>query len=289
MKKQNAVFLLAVVFSALIVAGLGACKKVETVIPPVKSVFLTPTASGTFSVLFPGAVYKIPLGITAVSNEDRTINVSVATTTGAVAGTHYSLSSSSIVIPAGEVVDTLVVTGVYNQYLSGRTDILVFTMSGVESAASNSTFTLTIKGPCFEGNVVANDMLGNYPNTTETGFGTYVYATSVSEVVPLTATTARIKVTNVFDSGWDPLEFILNWTDPANRTVTPVSNTTGIGGSDAGVLNSAYAGIPMIVRPHANGSLGTFSWCNNNITLVMQVGVAGLGWFGAVLTLQMER
>ncbi len=265
MRKQNGILLLAAVFFALIVAGIGACKKVETVIPPVRAVFLTPSTSATFSILFPGAIYKIPLGITTVSKEDRTINISVFSPTGAVAGTHYTLDKTSVVIPAGKVVDTIVLTGAYNQYIAGRKDTVVFSvMSSSEPASFNSSFRLALTGPCFEGDIATdlNSMLGTYANTYDGSYGPY--STVVKSATLTSSTTANIVVGNVYDWGWDDLTFTLNWSNPSSLQVTYVTQNTGF---DAGNLNSIVAGHNVWITPPTSGSMGTFSYCNKTITI----------------------
>ncbi len=269
MRKQNGLLLLAVAFFAVIIAGIGACKKVETVIPPIRSVFLTPSSSATFSILFPGAIYKIPLGITTVANEDRTINIFVTSSTGAVAGTHYTLSSTSVVIPAGKVVDTVILTGAYNQYIAGRKDSLTFSiMSSSDPASFNSTFRLLLTGPCFEGDIATDlsSMTGTYANTYDGSYGPY--STVVKSATLTSPTTADIVVGNVFDWGWDDLTFTLNWSNPSALQVTYVTQNTGF---DAGNLNPIVAGHMGWISPPTSGSMGTFSYCNKTITITYRV------------------
>jgi hypothetical protein len=134
-----------------------------------------------------------------------------------------------------------------------------------------------------------DDFLGDFDNTNETFGGPYgPYTTSVSAVTPTGATTARITVENIWDNGWGPIDFDVDWTDSENPTVTVVAQDP-IPGSDAGDFNPAYAGIPANVRPFAAGPVGTFSACDNTLTLKMQLGVSGLGYFPNIYTVIMER
>jgi hypothetical protein len=65
-----------------------------------------------------------------------------------------------------------------------------------------------------------------------------------------------------------------------------VSQSSGI--ADAGTLDPSFAGEQVQVRPFA-GEPGTFSACTGRLTLKMQLGVAGLGYFGSLYTVNMVR
>lgn len=276
-------------FLALIV-GLVGCKKDEgMVIPEQVPFFLAKPASGNYSIVNATAVHKVRVGLTAVSSQDRTVNISVSSPSGAVSGTHYTLSKTSLVIPAGKVIDSFEVRGVLSQYQAGRKDTLLLTIQNGEGANHQlaQTYRVFISGPCFEGDVNLNNFLGAYPNSIEDFGGPYgPYNTTVSAVNRLSPTTGTITVTNIFDAGWNPVTFLLDWTNPANRTVT-LSPQTGIG--DAGTISATYAGQDIQVRNHAAGGPGTFSACNGTIQIKMQLGVTGLGFFGTLYTLNMAR
>jgi hypothetical protein len=278
----------AAVVLLLIAFGAG-CKKSDVVIlPPTAAHFMNQTF-GTYFITAPGVVYKVPIGVTTVSDKDRTVNISVSSPTGAVQGTHYSVPST-LTIPAGKAVDSLVVQGVYDQYTSGRKDTLVFIIENGKDGIGgsfNDTFRLALRGSCFEGDVDLNLLLGDYNKTTEV-FGTQPYGpytTSIISVNPIDATSGEITVSNIFDFGWNPITFLLDWSDPNNRTVTLVQQS-GIG--DAGTLDPSLGGLDISVRPYG-GQVGTFSACKEKITLVMQVGVTGLGWSSDLYTVTMVR
>jgi len=275
-----------------LLAGLAitGCKKQEVLErPPLQAHFMFSTGA-TYQVLTPTTSYKLPVGLTAVSDVDRTIELTVSSPTAALVGTHYTLNKSTLVIPAGKAVDTVVVQGVFAQYNAGRKDTLVFKIketNDLKGIVTNSEFKLFVRGACLEEDIRLNEFIGSYPKTNEDFGGAYgPYTTTISAVRSITATTGEVTVTNIFDFGWNPIKFILDWTNLSNRTVTLVQQS-GIG--NAGTLNSAYNGSDISVRPHPTGGAGTFSFCNKTLKLILQVGVTNLGWFNTVYTVDMAR
>jgi flagellar capping protein FliD len=116
----------------LLAAMVASCKKAEMVVPPSVAEFLTKVNTDTYYIQnSPASVYKIPIGVTTVATQDRVINYTITSPTGATAGTHYSIASSgSITIPAGKAVDTIVVRGLFAGYNAPRKDTLVFRITG---------------------------------------------------------------------------------------------------------------------------------------------------------------
>lgn len=284
-------FLQSILTLVVVVLSLGGCKKVDTlVLPPLEAHFTFKT-SGTFEVLTATSVFKVPVGITKVSDQPVTIPFTITSKTGAQAGTHYNVTGNSITIPAGQAVGSIDIAGILAAYTSGRRDTIEITLGGkagdVQPITTNSKYTLSLRGPCFEGDVDLNAFLGAYKNTNESfNGGPYgPYTTTISAVKQLTATTGEITVTNIFDYGWNPIKFILDWTDPANRTVTLVQQS-GIG--DAGTISGTYAGYDISVRAVA-GNPGTFSICKQTLTLRLQLGVTGLGFFNVPYFVNMAR
>jgi hypothetical protein len=252
------------------------CKKNDNLHIPPELVTFTGQKSGTYFVLTANSSYKIPVGLTTVSDKDRTITVNVTSPTGAVEGTHYTIPNKTIVIPAGKAVDSIVVKGILAPYAAGRKDTLVFTFAepGIKSGEFNNTFKLFVRGACSENDIVLSEFIGTYANTNEVwGTSPYgPYTTTVSAVNQTSPTTGDITVTNIFDAGWDPLVFTLDWTDPANRKVTLQEQDAG---GDAGtVFGPQYNGMPFAVRSVPSGAVGTFSYCGQTIQLKMLIGVS---------------
>jgi hypothetical protein len=272
----------------LLVVTWYGCKKETPLTLPLEQAHFMNKSAGSYFITAPGVTYKLPIGLTTVSNVDRTINISVTSPTGAVAGTHYTLNKTSFVIPAGKVVDTLVISGVYAQYTAGRKDTLVIKMEGTDKggvAAStyNSEFKLFMRGPCAEAELMdptnLQAFMGDYNNTNENYGGAYgPYKTTVTSITPTSATTATITVNNVFDWDWGPVTLTLDWTDLANRKVTLVPHN--VGGNAGNLFGATYAGMNYALRPASSGQIGTFSFCNRSIGFFANIGV----WRNAPLT-----
>jgi len=291
-KRINSIINLKLGLFLLALLMMMGCKKSGTLVDVPSQAHFTGLSFDTYFITGTSVTKKIPIGLTNVSDKDRTVTFSVTSPTGAVAGTHYTIvGGNSKVIPAGQAIDSITVAGVYNQYLTGRTDTLVFTFTDndeVKASTYNTKFTLYMRGPCSESETDLNGLLGDYANTIENYAGGSPYGpylTTISSVNKLTATTGTIVVTNIFDAGWNPITFTLDWTDPLNTKVTLVQQS-GIG--DAGTLSTTYAGMDITVRPFA-GQTGTFSYCTNKLTLKMQLGVTGVGFFSGLYTVNMAR
>lgn len=274
----------------MILSVMNGCKKTDTVtIPPVQSHFTFKDA-GTYEILAANSKFSIPIGITAVQTTPTVIEYTISSPTGAVAGTQYTVAGNSITIPAGQSLSSIDINGSLAAYSSGRKDTLVVTLQskagGVGPILTNTTYKLSLRGPCFEGDVTLSAFLGSYRNTYEDFGGAYgPYTTTISAVKVLTAKTGEVTVTNIYDYGWNPIKFILDWTDANNRIAT-LTQQAGIG--DAGTLSATYAGRDISVRPFA-GQPGTFSACKQTLNLKLQVGVTGLGFFGTLYSVNMAR
>ena len=269
-------------------ASFPGCKKEDAITIPPEQVHFLGETSGSYSIVAANSSFVIKVGTTTVSNVNRTFNVSVSSSTGAASPAQYTLSKSNIIIPAGKAIDSIVVRGNLAAYQSGRKDTLIFllTQSGKERGY-NDSFKLALRGPCFEGDVDLNLLKGDYAKTNEDFGGSPYgpYTTSITAVASTSPTTGTITVANVFDAGWGPIKFNLDWTDPNNRKVTLVQQA---GIANAGTLSPSYAGRDVSVRPFA-GETGTFSICNQTLVLKMQLGVTGLGFFPDLYVLDMKR
>jgi hypothetical protein len=243
----------------LLILAFGAgCKKTnDLTIPPAAAHFNS--ASGTFFITAPGIIYKLPVGVTTVSDKDRTVTIAVSSPTGAVSGTQFILSSNTVTIPAGTAVDTLAITGVYDQYLAGRKDTLIFSIQSGTGliAAFDDTFRLALRGPCFDGDVTLSDMAGAYAHSSDPDDP--VYTVTVSNLVNTSPTTGTGSIDNLWNVGVpSPVTINFDWTDPANIQVS----------IDDQLMNYFYdVGEPFSIET-TPGEKSTFSVCNQTITLV---------------------
>jgi hypothetical protein len=290
MKRINKLVLPVLLLGFMALTGCDKTKPYDTKEVESQAHFLGAKNQSVIITTNPAPSHVITIGTTDVSDVDREVTYDLKTSAGATLGTDFTLTpANKVVIPAGQATATVTVQPNYSSYTAGQKDTLTFTIKepSVKAAAFLDTVKLTLRGPCFEGDIIPSNFLGAYNNTNEI-FGTSTYGpyqTTIANVTPVSATTATITVTNIFDFGWNPITFTLNWTDVNNRTVTLVQQS-GIG--DAGTLNSAYAGQDISVRPFA-GQTGTYSWCNGTVQLKMQVGVTGLGWFPDLYTVNLAR
>lgn len=108
---------------------LGSCIKEKEFNPPAEALF--PAATKVLDYYVEAAQssnFKIPVGITNVSDKDRTVTVSVSSPTGATEGNQFTVAAKTVTIPAGKALDSITIKGIYTAYASGRRDTLVFTI-----------------------------------------------------------------------------------------------------------------------------------------------------------------
>jgi hypothetical protein len=228
----------------LVLTCTVSCKKNnlvvdQDVVPPAYAKFnvrIAEDTAATYYITGAGTPFKIPIGITTVSNKDRTIQFCYTSATAA-AGVQYN-APASIVIPA---------------------DILYIKICGGDVPVSDylSTFKLTIRKYC---DVVLANLGGNFDATEYLEDGSYYYGPYGSGVVNLTttgATTASGKLVNLFDYGWNDINFTMDWSDPANFKITIPLQATGV--SNAGG-NYSY------VRS-TEGKINTFSSCEETFSI----------------------
>lgn len=228
----------------------------------------------------PPPVYNVGVGTTDVSTADRTVKFKVESLSGATPGTEFTIGTSgnTITIPAGQATVNIPVQGNIAYYSAGEKDTLLFTLeqTDVKIAGFQDTVRLVLRGPCFDGvdindATTRNAQLGAYAKSYDAGFGAYgPYGTTIKSITPLTATTARAVINNVWDYGFGDLNFIIDWTNPASVTINLES--TVVTGGDAGVLNSAYDGMRLVIRKYP-GLDGQFSVCTGTHVLRYQLGV----------------
>jgi hypothetical protein len=295
--------ILKYLFAGSLLVIIGSCKKNNLVVDqdplevPSAARFVMrpniPTTSPYYNYSIaetpsPGSAYKIPVGVTTVSNTDRKVKFSYSSV-DAVAGVQYN-APAEITIKAGSVIDTLTIQGLFAGFTAGRKDTLKIKITSGTDAVPNikyqDSLILIMQKACTP--FATNNMLGTYGKTNEDWGGSPYgpYVTSISSITPLTATTATIVVNNIFDYGWNPITFTLDWTDPVNTKVTLVEQS-GIGdGATVG-----FPGEDISVRPFT-GQIGSFtntSGCVQTVQLKLQIGITGQGWFPDLYVVNMAR
>jgi hypothetical protein len=257
--KRRTKLLLGFLLLGFVFLGCDKTKLYDVKEPEPEATFLNVT-NATYIMSTANDVYRLRIGTTNVSDHDRTVNISVSSPTGAASGTQYTLSKTSVTFPAGKVIDSIDVKGVFAQYTSGRKDSLIFTISGgdVSPSSFNSTLKLFLRGPCFDGDVDLTTMAGTYAHSTDADDP--VYTATVTNLSTLTATTGTAKIGNLWD-WFAPVTINFDWTDPTN---TKVAIPLQYSGQDYDV------GQPILVRT-SPGQINKFSVCNSRINLIVDI------------------
>lgn len=191
--------------------------------------------------------FEVELGVTTAASADRNFTISVVEEEStAIEGVHYTLSSTSVTIPAGAFVGSVMLQGDFDQLGIDGPQTLVFQLSDGETSADfNTTYEVTLQQFC---PYVQSDFVGT-ATVTSTLFGATfpvnVVAGSDASVIILedVYSDADIEV-NMDDS--NPANFVAR----INSTVGWVSGTYG----DVTVDNAIS---------------GSFSACNGTISLVL--------------------
>lgn len=286
------------VISALVfaISGCDKSKLYDVTVAPSQAHFVGEKIQAYPVRANPVAVYEVIVGTTDVAAFDREVTFNVTSPTGAAAGVQYTLGTTGnkVIIKGGKALATIPVQGILAGFPALRIDTLVFTLKipSLKPSIFFDTVKLAIGDICGEANPFSiNSFLGAYANTIET-FGTGApygpYTTGIASITPLTSTTATIVVTNIWDNGWGPISFTLDWSNPLSKTAKVIAQAA-IPGSNAGDLNAIYAGQTVAVRPFATGNLGSFLSCTGTLSLKMQLGVTGVGYFAGVYTVNMKR
>lgn len=300
MKYLKNILLPIIAASAMILTGCDKTKPYDVATPPAEVHFLGPK-NQTYAVLSdPAPTFYVVVGTTTKENVNRTAQLNISSPSGLVLNTDYTVSRTELNFPAGKTLDTIAINANFASFPFGSKDTLILTLStpSIQPAAFQDTIRLIVTGPsaCSEANPTLSDLLGDYANTFEvygsgSPYGPYV--TSISSATASGPTSAVIVVENIYDFGWGPINFTLNWTDPSNPT-TQVVASNAISGADAGdVFGANYAGQPLAVRPPAgplsSSEFGTYSYCDQTFVLNMQLGIPGVGWGTGLYQVTMDR
>jgi hypothetical protein len=247
---------------SFLVLAIWSCKKdLNTLVPPALSEFAySDNSTRNFYVLStaPGDTYKLPVGITTPLDRPVTLQLSYTSAT-AVAGTHYT-APATITIPAGKVLDSLTIKGIFANIPAGVSHRVVARISGGDLAtvAGKDSVVMVLRRYC---NVNPASLAGNYI-TTETplpsGATTAPYISTVTNVVQTSPTTATATMNNIWDFNITA-NVIFDWTDPANFRVSlnPAAQQTWY----------MYQGTAATFITQAAGTTSTFSSCENKITM----------------------
>jgi hypothetical protein len=275
----------AVICVGVLLFSINACKKNnlavdKELVPPATAKFnvhQNSDTTGTYYIASTGATYNIPIGLTTVSDKDRTIQLCYSSRT-AVAGTQYK-APTTFTIPAGKALDTLRISGLYAGYPnSTKIDTMDIRICGGDVTVSPywNHYVLTMRKYC---DVVPADLQGSFAHSTDTYNNNPSskpnYTATVSNWTPVTATSATVIIKNLgatSDNGWGPfgstdpsvnpgLTATVDWTNPANFSVTIPTQ----GYFDDGSGMSTITGT------------GTFSSCDQTFTVTAKVKYAGNG------------
>lgn len=265
---QQARLLIGMALVTLVAFG---CKKEKTTIPPTFAHFEF-TASGDYYVTqSPNTSFKIPIGLTAAADVPRTVQVTIASPSGATEGTQYTVSSKSITIPAGKVEDSIVIKGLYNGFAGGRLDTLIIKITGgdVTAVETSKEYTLYMQQYCdvslsmFSGIYKIQDYYDGEPDGA-------AYSVRLTPGNSTGATSGTITVEGLWGAP-TPFNVNLNWADPAAfSTEIPVQQF---------LVHPTYG--QSTIRPNGKG---TFSSCNNTVRIDYEVTVSA-GSFGKYYSL----
>lgn len=205
-----------------------------------------------------GPALKIPVGITNVTSDDRTINLTY-TSRAAQSGTQYT-APASITIKGGTAVDTLSFQGIFTGYPAGRKDTVKITFSGMKGVDRKDSFEVILQRYC---DVTIGNLIGNYTRTNEySGSGAFSYGpytTAVRDLVSTGATKAEGYFVNLYDYGWDDIKFVIDWANPAAFSVSVPLQATNAPGSGVSFVRSS------------SGKVNTFSSCDNTFTVSLDL------------------
>ena len=277
MKRVPIILMMTAVIAAGAFLACNKNKEYPVITPPPQANF-TSVSINTYFITSTNTPFKVPISATTVSNKDRNVTLSITSSTGAASGVQYSIASTTAVIPAGKIIDSFPVQGIYAGYTGTRVDTLTFTITGGDLAPSdyNNTYKLVMRKSC---DVVGANFLGNYTNTVDFYQGNSIgpaYTASISSFTVTSATTATIVVKNLGLNAWGPfvatdpvlnpgLTATLDYSNPANYKITmPLQNYFDDGSGPS----------PSTIK-----ASGTFSSCDNTLTFVHTDVYAGGGTY----------
>lgn len=227
MKKiANKILGLAVIL--ITISVFNSCKKhtnaENIVIPPSQVHFMYKKSKRCF-VNSANDSFRIRIGLTDVSNVNRTVTLSASSPT-AKEGVDYMLTKKTFTIKPGQAIDQFYIKPLnVAAYLAGRRDSITISVvqPGVAASTINGSITVQLREPCVDANFVAGDfdfLLGPYEETQDDGAGAF-YKTEFKSYTLTSPTTATIVINNLWDAYGD-VEFDVDWSSPISGiTVMP--------------------------------------------------------------------
>ena len=212
---KNIRFSIIITLIAMLFAGLSGCDKSEPLtVPPSRASFLG-VNSGTYYILDdPNSSYAIHVGFTTLSTQDRTISLSLTTSSNAQQGTDYTIPVTTVTVPAGQLTDSLIIKGIFAGFEDGHIDTLTFAITndkgGTEGLSGDSTFTLVLNKSC---PYTADNFSGNMEVLTDE-WADY----SEGDIIPV----QKIDETHV------SFEYGAADAQPIVIAIDPVANTTSV-------------------------------------------------------------
>lgn len=190
--------------------------------------------------------HEVVLGVTTASATDRTFTIAVdADASSAIEGVHYTLSSTTVTIPANKFVGSVKLEGNFEKLGADGPQTLKFKLTDAANAADfNTTYEVTLQQFCPYNQA---DFVGT-ATVTSTFFGaTYSVTTTAG------AEAGQIILEGLYANGIDVV-VNLNSADPANFTAGVVSKVAW--------AHPTFGDITI-----DNDPLGNFSSCNRTINL----------------------
>ena len=242
-------------------SGCDKNKVYDVEVPPSLVHFVGGELQSYSVVVDPAPVFEIIVGTTTVGQTDRSVSFNITSPTGAQAGREYAVlvSGNTVVIPAGETRASIPIQGDVDFFRLGEKHQLIvsLTSTDVEVAQFQDTLTINMRGPCFDSDIVFEDLIGDYTQTFENGsYGPYT--SSITNYSPISPTSGSATITNLYDSGI-PATAVFDWSSVGNFTVTIPDQATPF----------TAGGLPLRVRSLGNDN--TFTYCTPYFEIVIEL------------------
>ena len=192
------------------------------------------------------------MGITNVSDKDRTVNFTY-TSTDAAQGVQYN-APSSLTIPKGNALDTLEISGLFAGFGSGEVDTLMIQITGTDEISMSpykNHFIIYLRKSCA---INIMDFEGTYDNTYDNGtYGPYTTTVTPGSITMITPTSASFTIENVYDLGAPTIITVnADWTNDADHPTVTVPD------------QEYFTGLDLWIK---GTTVGTFSSCDQTITI----------------------